>query len=176
MDEAKLELYWSEIPIGKENAITYFELCPVWGKTDREVRSILHKLSCFDNGDDYILIRSSKRGGGFYKTKNIDEITAYKNECLKKGKSIFAPVKKINRVLRRNDSQITFENNLRVIRCAKGMRQKTVCYKMYEFDPQFDESLLSKMENNVCLPTPYQLSKLAEIYGCDTSELITDLY
>ena len=27
----RLELYWSEIPIGKENAVSYDYLCTAWG-------------------------------------------------------------------------------------------------------------------------------------------------
>ena len=44
-------------------------------------------------------------------------------------------------------------------------------------DRAFDKSLLSKMENGVVLPTPAQLSKLAEIYGVEPFELVrVDLY
>lgn len=39
-------------------------------------------------------------------------------------------------------------------------------------DPAFDESILSKMENDRCLPTAMQLRNLAEIYGVKPSELI----
>lgn len=101
MDEAKLSLYWQQMPIGKKNAITYPQLCELWQVKERKARAILHELSLFDNGDKYILIRSSK-GKGFYKTDDEHEIEKYKRECLNKGRSVFAPVKKINRVLRDN--------------------------------------------------------------------------
>lgn len=176
LDECKLALYWEELPTGKENAITYPELCAAWNMTERKARAILHALSLYDNGDDYILIRSSS-GKGFYKTDNETDITAYRRECLNKGRSVFAPVKKINRVLNANTEQYTLANNLRVIRESKGLTQAAVCAELKKFDPAFDNSLLSKMENGVCLPTYMQLSKLAEIYGVTARDLLdAELY
>lgn len=169
-------LYWEDIPVGKANAVTYDDLRIMWNCTERQARAILHELSLYDNGDDYILIRSSKRKG-FYKTDDEAEIQAYKRECLSKGKSVFAPVKKINRVLNANAEQYSLTNNLRVIRESKGLKQGQVCAIMKRFDRAFDKSLLSKMENGVCLPTYYQLAKLAEIYGAQPFELVNaDLY
>ena len=168
----KLELYWSEIPVGKQNAASYPELMAKWGKKERDVRFILHELSLFDNGDNYILIRSSKKGGGFYKTDNTDDIKAYREECLAKGRSNFAPVKKINRVLKAGSQQLNMTNNLRLMREAAGLKQAEVCKIMRKIDINFDPPLLSRMENNVCLPTFMQCRKLAEIYDCSTDDLI----
>lgn len=174
MDNVKL--YWDDIPIGYENAADYEWLCSIWECTERKARAILHELSLYDNGDNYILIRSGKRRG-FYKTDDTDEIQAFKRECLNKGRSIFAPVKKINRVLNTNTEQYSLTNNLRVVRESKGLKQCQVCNIMKRYDRAFDKSLLSKMENGVCLPTYYQLSKLAEIYAVSPSDLLgTELY
>lgn len=176
MDKYLLRAYWDDIPVGKENAYTYDDLCYFWNCTERKARAILHELSLYDNGDNYILIRSSK-GKGFYKTDDAAEIAAYKRECLNKGRSVFAPVKKINRVLNANAEQYSLTNNLRVVRESIGLKQSQVCAVMKQYDRAFDKSLLSKMENGVCLPTFYQLAKLAEIYACEPSELLrADLY
>ena len=171
------QTYWDDIPVGRENAVTYAELCALWGGCDtRQARKILHDLSRYDNGDNYILIRSSGCKG-FYKTDDESDIQAYKRECLNKGRSVFAPVKKINRVLSENTTQYSLINNLRVLREGKGITQREVCKRMRVYDRNFDKSLLSKMENGVCLPTYYQLSKLALILDCTPSELLAaDLY
>lgn len=171
MKQFEAELYWNDIPIGKENAVTYQALIDLWGKSERQIRAILHELSLYDNGDDYVLIRSAS-GKGFYRSDDEATIKAYRQECLNKGKSIFAPVKKINRILNADVSQIEFENNLRLYREREGLKQSEVCKKMKLIDRAFDKSMLSKMENNICLPTPLQAAKLAEIYGCTTAELI----
>lgn len=169
MKEHSLAMYWDDIPIGRENALTYTDLRWIWNCTERKARSILHELSLYDSGDDFILIRSSKCRG-FYRTDDKEEMKAYKKECLAKGRSIFAPVKKINRVLNENDAQYSFTNNLRVMREQCGLTQTEVCKKVGEIG--LDKFLLSKMENNICLPTEYQLHSLAQIYGCRTHELI----
>lgn len=176
MNEYKLELFWNDIPIGKDNATDYPTLCALWRKAEREVRAILHDLSLYDNGDDYILVRSA-RGKGFYRTDDAETMKLYRQECLNKGRSIFAPVKKINRVLSADAQQYHLQNNLRLHRERCGLRQTDVCVDMQTVDPAFDNSLLSKMENGVCLPTYAQLAKLAQIYGVEAGDLISsDFY
>lgn len=171
MQKYELEKYWKDLPVGKENAIDYINLCARWWSDKRQVRAILHELSRYDNGDDYILIRSS-RGCGFYRTDDEEEIKAYKRECLNRGRNVFAPVKKINRVLNANTEQYSFENNLRVCRENAGKKQTEVCDTMQQYDPAFDVPLLSKMENGFCMPTPYQAILLAQIYGVEPVELV----
>ena len=167
-----LELYWSEIPVGRENAVGYPELTIWWDRNEREVRQILHALSSFDNGDDYILIRSAKKGGGFYRTDNPDDIKEYRKECMAKGLSNLAPVKKINRVLNANREQLSLYNNLRFWRENRGFTQAEICEKMHRFDEHFDIPLLSKMENSICIPTFAQCKELAGLYSCEIADLI----
>lgn len=176
MNEERLELYWYDIPNVKDQAVTYSELTMWWNKNEREVRRILHELSCYDNGDNYVLIRSGQRKG-FYKTDNKEEIEAFKKECLNKGRSVFAPVKKINRILSENAEQFSIENNLRVFREALELKQNQVVAYMQQYDEHFDAPMLSKMENGFCMPTPFQLAKLAQFYCVDPGDLInSDLY
>ena len=94
-----IKTYWQDIPIGRENAISYTELCAMWNCSERMVRQILHNLSREDNGDGYILIRSS-HGKGFFKTDDIAEIERYRKECQNRALNTFAPLKKINRVVK----------------------------------------------------------------------------
>lgn len=176
VDIMKLELFWDDIPTEKEAAVTYEELKQMWNRCERNVRKILQDLSSFDNGDNYILLRSGKNAG-FYKTDNLAEIKEYKQECLNKGRSLFAPIKKINRVINANAEQFSVENNMRVIREEKGMTQADVCRELNKYDKAIDKAMLSKMENAVCMPTPYQLAIMSRIYDCEPYDLIKgDLY
>lgn len=171
----ELEHFWNSIPVSEENAVTYDELCCQWDKDRRTVRRILHELSCFDNKDNYILIRSAKTKG-FYRTDDAETIKAYKRECLSKGRSIFAPIRKINRVLNA-DTQGGIYNNLKAERLSRGIKQTEVVEYMKQFDNHFDASTLSKLENEAFLPTPYQLQKLAEFYGVQANDLVAmELY
>lgn len=171
MNEMQFELYWSELPTGKANAASYEKLCEMWGMDKRSVRRVLHELSGYDNGDDMILIRSS-HGVGFYKTDDPHDIAAYRGECLSRGKRTFAPLRKIDRVLKSDDGQLSLDNNLKAMRLACGMMQSEVCEQMQLIDPGFDVAMLSRMENNRCLPTPFQLAHLAAIYRCAASDLV----
>jgi len=169
MTEFELEMCWKDIPTEKECAVTYDELRIIWNCSERGARAILHELSLYDSGDDFILIRSSKNKG-FYRTDNREEMQAYKRECLAKGRSIFAPIKKINRVLDEDDAQFSLINNMRVMREKCGLTQTEVCEKINDIG--LDKFLLSKMENNICLPTDFQLHRLAALYGCKAHDLI----
>ena len=176
IDESRLEQYWNDIPIGKENAWSYGMLCAVWRKDKRTVREILHQLSRYDNGDDLILIRSSK-GAGFYRTNDSDEIKAYRAECLNRGRNTLAPLKKIDRVMNPDNGQLSIDNNLKAVRFSLGYSASYVCEQMQVFDPSFDPPMLSKMERGRCLPTPLQLAHLACIYHCTPRDLLNvDLY
>lgn len=166
-----LEKYWNDVPIGKENAIDYYGLCALWGMRERTVRKILHDLSLYDNGDNYVLIRSSKNKG-FYRTDDEVEIKAYRRECLSKGRSIFAPVRKCNRILNANGGQMDIINNLYQYRTAKGLKQTEVCNYLSEHGFSVDCSALSRFENNRALPLPAMTDCLARLYECESSDLI----
>lgn len=97
--EQRLAAMWDSLPVGRCNAITYGELCSMWGVSKRVARKYLHDLGALDNGDNLVLIRSGK-GRGFYRTDNPAEIRAYRAECIAKGKSIMSAAKKCSRVLR----------------------------------------------------------------------------
>lgn len=172
-DREMLEIFWEQIPVGKYNAVSYDDLCDLWGEKKRAVRSILHDLSLYDNGDDYILIRSSSHRG-FYRTDDEFEIEAYKRECLSKGKSVFAPVKKINRVINSQTMQTNVFNNLKPIRYAKGLTQSFVVKQMRNRFPFFDEPLLSKIENGMCLPTPAMVIELALILDVEPADIFDE--
>lgn len=175
MQKINLEKYYNDIPIGKENAITYAELCFLWGKHIRSVREILEKLSYYDNGDNYILIRSSKNKG-FYKTDDISDIMSYKKEYTHKAISNFAPSKKVNRVLKNGSNSViqsNMYNTLKNTRLEQGLSQNMVVNKLIELGLEdFDTSILSRLENGYCLPTPQQLQALSIIYKKKSSDLI----
>ncbi len=166
--------YWDSIPVGRENALTYEQLEEMWGMSSRSVRRTLADLSRLDNGDNYILIRSSANKG-FYLSDDPQDIAAYKKECRSRAVKTFAPLKKINRVLSDilpEEINYSFTNNLKLIRKQCGMTQASVCVRMQYYDKTFDASMLSKLEDGWAMPTPVQLSALAHIYGCAPFELV----
>lgn len=169
-----LEFYWESIPVGKQQAVSYVTLEHFWEVSERQVRKILEHLSCYDNGDNYILIRSS-RGGGFYRTADPDDIATYKRECYGRAMKVLAPIKKINRVLRAETAtslNYSLTNNIKMMRLERGLTQAQLCACVQPLGINIDESTLSKFENGYVLPTPAQLSALAFILSCDAFELL----
>ncbi len=169
-----LETYWESIPIGKDNAISYAELECMWQMREREVRKTLAELSGFDNGDNYILIRSSRRAG-FYRSDDPQEIVDYKRECRSRALNTFVPLKKINRVLRSLDAEsvnCSLFNNLQSMRVQRGLSQAAVVMCLRARGIDVDVSLLSKIENGYVLPTPALLSALAVLFNCEPCELV----
>ena len=115
----QLAKYWRDIPADDDESIDldfeafpvqYFHLCEKWNCSARHVRDILAALSWYDNGDNYILIRSSSNCG-FFKSKKPEVIAAYRREVYNRAMNTLKPLKKIKRVLNRNE-QITIDDLL----------------------------------------------------------------
>lgn len=112
MKQAELLYLWETLPIGRENAISYGELCAMWNVGRRTARRYMQLLSEMDNGDEFVLIRSGN-ARGFYRSNDAEEIKAYKFEMLHKGRSIIAAVRKCERVLNEYDiAQLQFSDLL----------------------------------------------------------------
>ena len=104
LDEA-----WEQVPIGAENAVWLDDLSRIWNVDRRGCRQILHDLNARDNGDSYIIVRSSSQG--IFRTDDEKLIRRYKGECLSMGINTLSPLGKINRLLN-EEGQITFEELL----------------------------------------------------------------
>ena len=124
MTNAELMAHWELIPCDDHpihyinetgehifSSFTYEDLQFFFSCGRRKCREILAELSAFDSGDDYILIRSSHDGGGFYKTRDHAKIEAYRKEVYNRAMNTLKPLKKIKRVLNRNE-QITIDDLL----------------------------------------------------------------
>lgn len=87
----------SQIPEGRENSISREELCRRWNCSDRQRRINLELLQQIDIGHR-VIIRSGK-GCGIYISTDNDEVAAYRQEILNKGRSILAGIRQCNRFL-----------------------------------------------------------------------------
>lgn len=167
-----LEEMYNDIPIGKRNAISRQALTQLWGISDRAARQKISEMRRQDNGDNYAII-STSNGRGYYKTDNIADIMAFKKETTARGKQTFNALRKINRILQTNTNQMELIsiNKLKEARLAAGMQAKDVVEAVRVYDPLFDKSMMSRIENNRCLPTSLQLSIMADLYGKEPAEL-----
>ena len=111
MNNAELTRYWYDIPTDESPFIIGYDvLTKIWNCDKRRVRLILAELSEFDNGDGYILIRSSHYEG-FFRTRNRTIIEEYRREVYNRAMNTLKPLKKIKRVLNRSE-QITIDELL----------------------------------------------------------------
>lgn len=163
--------YYESIPIGKENAISKYELCELWIMDERTVRDTIAKLREQDNGDDLVIVSTSKQAG-YYRTDNRDEIAKFKEEVTNRGKHTFKPLRKVNRILGSHNDQISFTNRLKIARMQCGLKGDDVITELKKLEPRFDKSLLSKIENGVCMPTPLQLSIMSKLYGMTIEDMM----
>lgn len=168
-----LEQMYNNIPIGKENAISKERLQELWGLgSERAVRQTIAELRKIDNGDNFIIVSLSSCKG-FYRTDDPEDILRYKKETLNRAKHTFAPLGKVNRILMENDAQLEFAapNKLKEAREAAGYKANEVVPLIRKYDPSFDKSMMSKIENDKCLPTALQLSVMANLYKKPIAEL-----
>jgi len=170
------EEMYNDIPIGRNKAVTKEELMKKWGATnERTVRLIISELRNMDNGDNYIIV-SFSGGKGYYRTDDYKEIERYKTETINRAKHTFIPLRKINRVLAPYETAEQLElievNNLKAARLAAGLQAKDVIKEINKYDPEFNKTTMSLIENGRCYPTGLQLSIMTSLYGCNAPELI----
>lgn len=157
---------YNDLPIGKKNAITKIELQCKWGMSERMVRKTISDLRAMDLDDDFVIV-SLSTGKGYFKTNDIDEIRAFKKEVTNRGRHTFTPLRKVNKIL----AMQSMPNALREKRLALNISTKEAIEYVRAVDPNFDKSLLSKIENGRCNPTNNQLFRLAELYESTPEEL-----
>ena len=70
------------IPVGRENAVSRKDLTGMTGLSDREVRRQIADLRALDDGDDFVIVSTSRRGRGYFLSDKPEEITHFIAEML----------------------------------------------------------------------------------------------
>lgn len=76
-----MQLKREMIPYGRENAISRKHLSALAGLSDRETRRCIAKLRAEDDGTN-IIIASTSRGRGYFRTDNPEEIDGFIRDML----------------------------------------------------------------------------------------------
>lgn len=163
--------HYETIPIGKENAISKVDLCELWNMNERKVRRTVEKLRRTDNGDDFVIVSTSKRAG-YYRSADRQDIKKFKKEMTNRAKHTFRPIQKANRILGVDEEQYSFTNNLKMMRIESRLWVTTVVEELKKVDPRFDRSMLSRIENGLCMPTPLQLQAFSRLYHRSIEEMV----
>lgn len=91
----------TDIPVGRENAISRKNLAELWACDDRTVRARIARLRC-KNCEDGMFIVSHSQGGvkGYYRTNKPDEIRHFVHEGRKRIRNTAKPVENAQRLLK----------------------------------------------------------------------------
>lgn len=103
----------TDIPIGRENAISRQDLTRLWHVDDRTAR---YRIAQFRNkmpADNYFVV-SYSRGGvkGYYRTDNADEIMRYVAETCKRLSNTALPLTNAKRILARIENAKRYDGGL----------------------------------------------------------------
>ena len=97
----------TDIPIGRENAISREALCNIWCCCDRVARKNIQALRMEMPEDGYIIV-SSSHDTGYYRTNDPAEIAAFIKETEARARHTFMPLQ-VARVVLANVGQVRME-------------------------------------------------------------------
>lgn len=101
----------SDIPIGRENAISKAALCRLWGCSERKARNRVAQLRAEPARDGYVILSTSNGPTGYWRSDDPQEIAAFIRETEHRAKNTFLSLKAARQALedRERAGQMRFE-------------------------------------------------------------------
>lgn len=101
----------SDIPIGRQNAISKAALCQLWGCSEREARNRVAQLRAEPAHDGYVILSTSNGPTGYWRSDDPQEIAAFIRETEHRAKNTFLSLKAARQVLeeKTRSGQMRFE-------------------------------------------------------------------
>ena len=100
----------NDIPIGRQHAVSKEELAAMWGCSTREARRIIAALRAdAAKAGDYCIL-STSTGGGYWRSRDVEEIAAFIRETESRARNTFLSLKTARAFLRRKSE----ENQIRI--------------------------------------------------------------
>jgi hypothetical protein len=87
----------SDIPIGRENAISRADLASLWGVGDREMRKQIAQFRAEYVGTDYAILSSSHEDG-YWRSNDSKELDEFIRETSARARSVFVSLRMARRV------------------------------------------------------------------------------
>lgn len=95
----------TDIPVGRENAISRKALSSLWNCDDRTVRARIARLRCRETADGTFILSHSQGGvKGYYRSDKPDEIRHFINEGRKRIRNTAKPIENAQRLLRSKEA------------------------------------------------------------------------
>ena len=97
----------TDIPVGRNNAVTRMALSGRWNMPDRKVRRQIARFR--EDDSDGMIVVSSSRGRGYYRTSDPDENRAFINDTAARIRSLSRLLICARRALKRANGQMEME-------------------------------------------------------------------
>lgn len=91
----------SDIPIGRERAITREALARKWGLNDRTTREVIARLRAEKADTPYAILSTTHSPKGYWRSDKAEEIEGFIRETEARAKNTFAALRGAKRLLRR---------------------------------------------------------------------------
>lgn len=98
----------SSIPIGRQNAISRWDLASIYGCSERDIRRSISILRSGHDPQGYAILSSSTAPAGYWRSKDPDELRAFIAENEGRARSVFAAVREAKYLLRESDLREQF--------------------------------------------------------------------
>ena len=102
----------TDIPVGRNNAVTRMALSGRWNMPDRKVRRQIARFR--EDDSDGMIVVSSSRGRGYYRTNDPEEIRAFINDTAARIRSLSRLLICARRALRRANGQMEMDVTARI--------------------------------------------------------------
>ena len=89
----------NDIPVGRVNAISRPALSRIWHCSDREARRLIAELRAKPGGDGYAILSTANNPSGYWRSNDIEEITAFVRETEARARNTFLALRDAKRLL-----------------------------------------------------------------------------
>lgn len=99
----------TSIPIGRQNAVSRWDLASMYGCSERDIRRSISILRAEHDPRGYAILSSSIAApAGYWRSKDPDELRAFIAENEGRARSVFAAVREAKYLLRESDLREQF--------------------------------------------------------------------
>ena len=98
----------TSIPIGRQNAVSRWDLASMYGCSERDIRRSISILRSGHDPQGYAILSSSTAPAGYWRSKDPDELRAFIAENEGRARSVFAAVREAKYLLRESDLREQF--------------------------------------------------------------------
>lgn len=102
-------VHYTDIPLGRENAISRAALASKWNCSDRKARACIASLRCKESPDGTFIVSHSQNGAkGYYRTRNPEEIRHFINEGRKRIRNTAKPIQQARKLLNAIENEAAY--------------------------------------------------------------------